>query len=146
MAEDVEGDARAPVLDRLGLHLDAAGHELVADEDRRDAVEDAVAGRLDVAGHLVLEGQHALDVQVTGPRDEVPLVGVLGGELVADQVAAIIEVAVGNEVVVADGVPSGRLDHADTPPLLGGHRLTGDDRHGAAAPAEGIKRGIGLRW
>lgn len=137
-AVDVEAHARAAVLDRPRFHLHAARHELVALEDGRHAVEHVVVGLLDVVGHLVLEGEHPLDVEVAGARDEVALVGVLAGELVSDEVAAVVEVRAVDEVVLGD-LPARGLDLADGAALLGRHGLFAHEGGVGAAAAEVVE-------
>lgn len=87
---DIETDPGTIVLDRVALHLDAAGHQLVAMEIRGDPVQDMVAGLLYIVSYHILKGQHALHVEKAGTGDQIALIGILTGELVADQMAAVI--------------------------------------------------------
>ena len=67
-----------------------------------------VAGLLDVVGHHVFKRQHALDIHVARAGDQVSLVGVLAGQLKADQVAAVVQIAAVYEVVFGI-LPAGRV-------------------------------------
>ena len=84
VAVDVEQHALALVLHGHRFHLHAAGYQIFALENRRDAVEDMVPRFFYVVRREVLKRQHPLDVQIARARDEVLFVGVFGGQLVAD--------------------------------------------------------------
>lgn len=144
VAKDVERHARPVVLDRLRLEVHPARDELVAHKDRGRAKEHTVAGGAHVVGHLVLKREHPLNVEVARAGDEVALVGVLARELEPDEVAAVKEVSVGDEVVIAHGVPAGWADHADGGALLGGHGGGAHDRLRRAAAPEAVERAVRL--
>ena len=84
-----------------------------------------VAGVLYVIGHLIFKGEHSLGVHKPGACDEVFLVGVLPGQLVANQVAAVIEVLAVHPAILCR-VPAAGFHLADLPPGLGGHDLLAD--------------------
>lgn len=89
VAEHVEADAVTVILDRVRLHLNALSDEIVAVEDRGDAVHDMTAGFLDVVRDHVLEGKHAVNIHVARTGDEIAAVRIFGGQLPADEMAAI---------------------------------------------------------
>ena len=138
-----EGELAA-VIKGKRLHDHAAAHQLVALEKRLDAVQDAPARALHVVGDHVLVWQHALDVEVARAGDQIPLVGVLAGELVADQVTAVVQVVPVNPPVVAGRLPTGGLHHADTLALLRRHRAGRYDRRACAASAQAVELGVHL--
>ena len=86
-----------------------------------------------IVRNLILKGQHTLCVQIARPGDKVLLVGVLPGQLVANQVTAIIEVFSLNQIVIADSLPAAGLYHADFTPLPGGHDVHTNAGKGCAA-------------
>lgn len=146
VAEHVEADAVAVVLDRVRLHLHALRNEVVAVKNRGDAVHDMVAGFLHVVRDHVLEGEHAVHVQVARAGDEVAAVGVFGGQLPADEVTAVVEVLAVHEIVLARD-PAGRLDLADRAALfaLRGHEVGRDAGLRDAAAAERVERRVGFK-
>lgn len=134
------------VLERDRLQQHAAAHQLVRREGGGRPVEHVVARVPHVVGDGVLDGEHLLGVHPPGAGDEVPLVGVLGGELPADEVAAVVEVAALDQVVVARRLPTGRFHHADGAALLSlcRHGLGADDGRRRTAAAELVERGVFL--
>ena len=87
VAVDAEGDF--VVLDGFGFQEHAGGDQVVPLKDGGDPVEDMVLREQDVVGDLVLEGEHAFHVQISGSGDQVLLIGVFAGELIADQIAIL---------------------------------------------------------
>ena len=112
--------------------------------DRGHPVEDVVAGFLYIVSHLILKGEHSLGVQKAGAGDEVALVGVLPGQLVADEVAAVVEILPVHPVIL-HRVPAGGLHLADLSPGLGGHERGAEVGIGRPAAPQGIQRSIGLK-
>ena len=84
-----------------------------------------VAGFLHKIRHHVFKGQHPLDVEVARAGDEILLVGILPGELVADEMTAVVQVFSVPEVVL-DRYPAGRLDRSDAAPVGIGHQVAPD--------------------
>ena len=114
--------------------MHAAGHQLASLEDGRHGHEHVVACGIHIVGHGVLEGQHALDVQIARAGDEVSLVGVLARELVAQKMAAIEQVLALHEIVLGH-LPSGGAHLADGTALLRGLGLGAHDGEGGGAAA-----------
>ena len=137
----VEAHALPVVLHAEGLHQHAAGHQIVPLKDGGHPVEHVVVRLLHVVGHQVLKRQHAVHVHVPGAGDQVALVGVLAGELEADQVAAVIEVL----AVVLHIDPAGGGHRADALPVLGGHQLRPHAGPGRAAAAQPVQLAVGLK-
>ena len=90
---DAEADAFAFVLHGPAFHQHAFGNQVIPVENGGGPVENMVFRFLHVVGHHVLKGQHALDIHVPGAGDQIFLVGVLAGELEANEVAAVIKIA-----------------------------------------------------
>lgn len=143
---DVETDSGAVVFDRVTLHLDATGHQFVALEIRSDPVQNMVAGFLHIISYHILKGQHTLHIKKAGAGDQIAIIGVLAGELITDQMAAVIQIHPVNQIVIADRVPARWLDGADLAPGLGGHGLLADICEGYAAAAQTIQRAVGLKY
>ena len=140
---DIEADSVPLVLDRPSLELHARGDQIAPLEHRRCAVQHMVAGLPDVIRHQVLKRQHALHVEIPRARDQVAFVGVFTGQLVADQVAAVVQVFAVNKVIL-DRLPAGRLDLPDRAALLCRHQVGGDAGVRRAAPAEQVERRVFL--
>ena len=102
-----------------------------------------VARAADVLRHLAFERLHDIGVQVARAGDEVRFVGVLAGQLKADEVAAVVERLVLHEVVEFL-VPPGGVHLADVTALAGGHGVLAHVRLGRAAASEQVKRRVGL--
>ena len=137
----VEAHALPVVLHAEGLHQHAGGHQIVPLKDGGHPVEHVVVRLLYVVGHQVLKGQHAVHVHVPGAGDQVALVGVLAGELEADQVAAVIEVL----PVILHVDPAAGLHRADALPVLGGHEIGPHAGVGHPAPAQRVQFAVGLK-
>ena len=90
VAEHAEGELVSLILDGKCLQQHPAAHQIPPGEDRGRPVEHVFPGHADAGGGPVLEGQHALDVEMAGAGDQVPLVRIFPGELPGDQVAAVI--------------------------------------------------------
>ena len=140
---DKEADALAVVLHTLRLHGHAAGNQILAVIDGTHPVEDVVLRLLDVVRDQILKGQHALHVQIAGAGDEVLLVGVLAGELVADEVAAVIEVLAVHAVILYR-LPAGGLHLSDGPPLLRRHQVHAHAGGRLAAAAQLVQGAVDL--
>ena len=140
----VEGNPVPFVLHGEGLHLHAAGHQVVPLKKGRHPVEHVVACFLDIVRHQVLKGEHPLHVQVAGAGDEVFLVGVLPGQLEADKVAAVVQGASIHKAVLRLD-PAGGVHTADALPGLGGHQILTDAGVGRAAAAQGIQGAVRLK-
>ena len=140
---DVEANPLAAVLHAQRLHLDASGYQVVPVIDRGDAVKHMVPRLLDVVRHHVLKGQHPIYIHIPGAGNQVFLVGVLPGELVADQMAAVVEVLPVHAVIL-HCLPACGLDRADGAPLLGGHQVRAYAGLGHAAASQPVQRAVGL--
>ena len=143
VAEHVEADAVTVILDRVRLHLNALSDEIVAVENRGDTVHDMAAGFLDVVRDHVLEGKHAVNIHVARAGDEIAAVRIFGGQLPADEMAAVIQVLSVDEIILCRD-PSGRLDLADRAALFAvrRHQIGRDAGIGNAAAAEAVERRI----
>ena len=117
---DAEQDVLAAVLDRIPLHQHAAGQQIAFLKNGSYPIEHVVVRLLDVVCHHILEGEHPFNVQIPSAGDQVLLVGILTGKLIAEQMTAVIEV-LSIHTVVLDCMPAGRLDLADTSALLRRH-------------------------
>lgn len=138
IAKHVEAHGRTVIVKREGLHVHAARNKLIVLKHGLNAQQHASAG-VHAVIDPVLEGQHALGVHVARAGDEVELVGALAGELVANEMAAIVEVSAIDQVVIAYGVPAGGLDHTDAAARFGGLRVRAYHRHGGAAATEAVE-------
>lgn len=118
--------------------MHAARNKLIVRKHGLNAQQHATAG-VYVTIDPVLEGKHTLGVHVARAGDEVELVGALAGELVANEMAAIVEVSAVYQVVIAYGVPAGGLDHTDAAARFGGLRVRAYHRHGGAAATEVVE-------
>ena len=99
---------------------------------------------LHIVRHQILKWQHAVHVEVAGSGDEIFLVGVLPCRLIADQVAAVVEI-LSVHAVVFDRVPAGGLHLADLSPVLRGHQVRAHIGIRRAAAAQGIQRAVGFK-
>lgn len=79
-----------------------------------------------------------LDIQVTGTGNQVFLVRILCRQLVADQVAAVVEIFAVH-MIVFYRMPSGRFYAADAAALLGWHRIRAYGSIGGSAAAEAVQ-------
>ena len=84
-----------------------------------------VAGLLDVIRHHVFKGEHPLHVEIAGAGDEVLLIGILTAELIADEMAAVVQVLAIHDVIF-HRLPAAGLDLADAVPFLRGHQVLSD--------------------
>ena len=94
-----------------------------------------VSGLLDVIRHHVFKGEHPLHVEIAGAGDEVLLIGILTAELIADEMAAVVQVLAVHDVIF-HRLPAAGLDLADAVPFLHGHQVQTDVGIGGAAPAK----------
>ena len=104
-----------------------------------------VAGLLDVVGDHILKGQHSFNIQVPCTCNEVLRVRIFSGQLISNKMAAVIEVVAINQAVIADGVPAGRLHHADGASLLGRHQILPNACVSHSAATESIQITVGLK-
>ena len=104
-----------------------------------------VSSLVHIVCYHVLEGQHPLNIHVPGPSNQVPLVGILTGQLEANQVAAVIQVAAVHQVSVVLVDPPRGLHFADTFPVLGRHQLLAHIGIGHAAAAKAVQLRVGLK-
>ena len=81
-----------------------------------------IPGFSDVICRHVFEGLHALHVHITRPGDQIFLIGILPGELITDQMTAVVQV-IAIDAVVFDCMPSGRSDLTDLTALLRRHEI-----------------------
>ena len=141
---DVETHALALVLHGPALHLHAAGHQIVPLKHRGHPVEHMIVRLLDVVRHQVFKGQHPLHIEIPSAGDEIFLVGVLPRQLIADQVAAVVEV-LSIHTVVFHRVPAGGFHLADVAPVLRGHQVRAHIGVRRAAPAQSVQRAVRLK-
>ena len=137
-------DAFPIVLHRPGFHLYPVCHQVIPVVDGGDTIEHMVARLLDVVRHHILKGEHPLGVQVAGAGDEVLLVGVLRRQLVADEMAPVVE-AFPLHTVIAHRVPAGGFDLADVPPFFCGHQISADVGVGGGTPSQLVQLAIALK-
>lgn len=71
-----------------------------------------VSGLFDVVGNHVFKRQHALDIQITCSSDQILLVCILTGQLVSDQMAAVVQIFTFH-LIVFYRMPARRLYLAD---------------------------------
>ncbi len=76
-----------------------------------------------VVRHLLFVRKHAFHVHVTRAGNQVLRIGVLAGELEAYQVAAVVQIVVFDQAVVAHRMPTRRLDRPNLAALLRRHGL-----------------------
>ena len=95
---------------------------------------------LDIVRYHVFKGKHTLHIHIPGAGDEIFFIGVLAGQLVPDQVTAVIEILA--VVLLVD--PPGGGDAADALPVLRGHQVRADIGKSRAAAAQQVQRAVGL--
>lgn len=134
---------RVTISDALRLDLHAAGDQLIAQEHRCDTIRHTVAGVLDVVREERFIGQH-FQIHTACAGDKILLVGVLTGEAERDQVTAVEEVLVRDQVIVTDSVPARRLDGADAAALLGWHQRAVKHGRRRAAASERVQLSVML--
>jgi len=138
---DIEADAFPLVLHRPSLHLDTAGYQVLTLEHRGHPVEDVVVRLLYIVRHQIFKGQHPVHIHIAGAGDEIFLVGVLSGELKADQVTAVVQVL----PVVLPVDPAGGCDGTDALPVLCGHQILSHVGIGYAAAAQSVQLTVRLK-
>ena len=125
IAENIETDTIPLVLYRPGFHQNTLGHQVVSVKHGGNSIENVVFCFLDVVGHHVLEGEHAIHIQIAGAGDQIFSPGVLAGELETNEVTSVIEVFTVHAVILG-GLPAGGFHMADAAAFLGGHGLHTD--------------------
>ena len=141
---DIDAEANLIVLHGQPLHQNAAGDQLAAFKDRGDTIEDVICRFLYIVGHHVFKGEHPLHVQVARAGDEVAFVGVFAGELVTDEMAAVIEIF-SVHIVVFCRLPAGGPHLPDAAALLRGHQLLSHAGIGHAAAPLRIQLAVMLK-
>ena len=144
VAEHVKAHALALVLHGFGLHKYPLGHQIFPFKDGGNPVEHMVAGLLHVVGHHVFKGEHPRNVQVPGASNQVLLVGVFRRQLIADEVAAVVQV-LAVYAVILHRLPAGGLYLANLRPLLRGHGVQPHAGHGGAAPPQLVQLAVFLK-
>ena len=107
VAVDVEDQAGSIVLERIGLHVHAAGNKFALFKERGHAIKYVIARTLDVASGLLLKRLHAVDVHGARTGDEIAFVVVFSAERKGDQVAAVVKDFLVDKVVTALVPPAG---------------------------------------
>ena len=97
-----------------------------------------VVGFFHVVGHHVFKGQHAGHIEIPGAGDQVLGVGVFRGQLIADQVAPVVQVFP-VDAFILHGLPARGLHAADGAPFLGGHGFPSHIGVGRAAAAQAVQ-------
>ena len=90
--EHIELDTGTFVFHTPGFHLYPPGHQVVPLKNGGHPVQHMVVGFFHVVGHHVFKGQHAGHIEIPGAGDQVLGVGVFRGQLIADQVAPVVQV------------------------------------------------------
>ena len=75
-----------------------------------------------IVRHQILKGQHTIDIQIAGACDQVFLIGILGGQLIADQVAAVVQIFSIYEIIFGH-LPARWLHLADGAALFCRHQV-----------------------
>ena len=68
---------------------------------------------LDIVSYHIFKGEHTINIEVSCAGDQVLLICILAGQLIADEMAAIIEV-LSIHTIVLDCVPSSWFYLANT--------------------------------
>ena len=100
-----------------------------------------ITGFLYILCHLILPGQHSLYVQITGACDKIPLVIILPGQLIADQMASIVKIPVSDNIIL-HRMPAGRADISDISSLPFRHNLLTDVGKGHATASQIIQLAV----
>ena len=107
---------------RKRLHPHAVRQQVILLENRSHPVQDMIAGFPDIIGYHIFKGKHPFYIHITSPRDQVLLICIFTGKLVADQMASVIQIFSIHDVIF-HSLPSGGLHLADTPPLFRRHQI-----------------------
>ena len=102
-----------------------------------------VAGFLDVVRRHVFKGKHPLNVQVPGAGYQIAGVSIFGSQLVANQVAAVVQVFA-IHAVISHGMPAAGFDLPYAATFFGGHEVLSYAGCRSPAAPKGIKRAIRL--
>ena len=142
----IEADAPSPVLHRPCLHNDSPAEQVFSLKYGRYPVEDMEIRIPEIVHDLLLEGQHAVHVEIPCSGDQVLLVGTLGRQRVGDEVAPVIKegrIRV-DDPPVADLVPAGGTDLRYILPHLRCHHTLVQQGPGRSAPAKGVQAAVFL--
>ena len=90
VAINIKENAFPIILYRFGLHVNAAGHQIISFKNRCDTIQNMVPGFFYVVGNHIFKGKHPLHVQIAGTCDQVVFIGIFCCKLIADQVAAVV--------------------------------------------------------
>ena len=139
----MEGDALAVIFHGKCLHLHTVRYKVVPGKNWCNAVQHMVSGLFDVVGNHVFKRQHALDIQITCSSDQILLVCILTGQLVSDQMAAVVQIFTFH-LIVFYRMPARRLYLADRAALLRRHQILADIRLCHAAPSQAVQIAVML--
>ena len=138
-AVDIKGDRRTAIFHGISFHFHTGAQQVIPFENGSDPVEDMISGPADIVGDFIFIGEHTLHVHIPGPCDQVALVGIFTGKLESDHMAAVVQIMILDEIVIADQMPAAGMDRGDGLPLLRGHQILADAGHRSLAAAERVK-------
>ena len=98
----------------------------------------------DIVCHHILKGQHTLHIHISGACNQISLVGVLPCELVAYEMAPVIQVFAVN-IIIFNGMPACRLHRTYTAALFYRHQIHAYIGIGTAASAQTVKTAVGFK-
>ena len=92
--------------------------------------------------HLALKHLHSLHIEISGACNHIFFIRVLVRQRKCNQMAAIIEINVLNQLRVFHGMPAAGLDHTNGSALFGGHQCRAQIRHRHATPSQPIQLAV----
>lgn len=97
-----------------------------------------------IVRYHILIGQHPLDVQIPGSGNQVPLIGVLAGQKIPNQMTSVIQIISIYDIVIFYRMPACGPDISDRAALLRWHQVQSDAGVGDAASAEAVQLAVGF--
>ena len=143
IAEHVIENAISVILNGLRLHKYAVSYQIRSFKDWRDAVHNMVVCFLYIVGNHIFKWQHSRNIQITSARDKIPCICIFSRKLIAQQMAAIIQVFAINAVILY-GMPSCWFYLTDRTPLLGRHNILTHASVCHAAAPQFVQLGVEL--
>ena len=128
-----EGYRLASIIHASSLHNDAPGQEFLVLKNRRHPVADLAPGIPDIGSHNIFQGQHSILVKGPSPSHEVEPVVIFPGELVGNEVAAVVEGLAIYKVILLLLPPCG-VDLGNISPLFPGSRIWTNQGIGRSYP------------
>ena len=134
----MERNALAVIFHGERLHLHTIRYKVVPGKNWCNAVQHMVSGLFNVVGNHVFKRQHALDIQITCSSNQILLICILTGQLISDQVAAVVQI-LSFHLIVFYRMPARRLYLTDGSALLRRHQILADIRFCHTAPSQAVQ-------